>query len=136
MAFQGLEDELPLLDHAAKYFAAPAPHRDPLGSHRADATVLAGLNASTGDGKGGENSTGVRAYKAFCARHGRAVIRPIDPNAPLWVELSEEMWVMRFVSELIDDRPITVDTARGYFGAASKWHLCARQALASRQACA
>ena len=62
MTFQGLEDELPLLDHAAKYFAAPAPHRDPLGSHRADATVLAGLNASTGDGKGGENSTGVRAY--------------------------------------------------------------------------
>ena len=82
MAFQGLEDELPLLDHAAKYFATLAPHCDPLGSHRADATVLAGLNAATDDGKGGDNSTGVRAYRAFCARHGRAVLQPVDPNAP------------------------------------------------------
>ena len=30
---------------------------------------------------------------------------------------------MRFVSELIDDRSIAVDTARSYFGAASRWHL-------------
>jgi len=122
-AFQSVEDDLPLVDHAAKYFAAPAPNLDPLGSHKADATVLAGLNAATDDGKGGENSTGVRAYKAFCAKHGRAILRPIDPNAPLWVKLSEEQWAMRFISELIDDRVITVDTARSYFGAASKWHL-------------
>ena len=59
-----------------------APHCDPLGSHRADATVLAGPNAATDDGKGGDNSTGVRAYRAFCARHGRAVLQPVDPNAP------------------------------------------------------
>ena len=30
---------------------------------------------------------------------------------------------MRFISELIDDRSIAVDTARSYFGAASRWHL-------------
>ena len=123
MAFQSLEDELPLVDHAAKYFAKPAPGRDLLGSHAADATVQAGLNAATDDGKGGENSTGVRAYKAFCVRHRRAILRPIDPNAPLWVKLSEELWAMRFISELVDDRMIAVDTARSYFGAASRWHL-------------
>ena len=116
-------EEMPLYDHAARYFAAPAPNPDPLGSMAADATVLAGLNAATSDGKGGENSTGVRAYKAFCRKYSRAVLRPIDPNAPLWVKLSEEQWSMRFISELIDDRTIAVDTAKGYFGAASKWHL-------------
>ena len=30
---------------------------------------------------------------------------------------------MRFISELIDDRTIAVQTARDYFGAASAWHL-------------
>ena len=30
---------------------------------------------------------------------------------------------MRFVSELIDDRSIAVDTARSYFGVASRWDL-------------
>ena len=123
MAWQSLEDELPLVDHAAKYFATRAPGHDLLGTHAADVTVQAGLNAATGDGKGGENSTGVRAYKSFCIKHRRAVLRPIDPNAPLWVKLSEELWAMRFISELVDDRNIAVDTAKGYFGAASKWHL-------------
>ena len=123
LAFQSLEDELPLVDHAAKYFATLAPGRDLLGSHAADATVQAGLDAATDDGKGGENSTGVRAYKSFCVKHRRAILRPIDPNAPLWVKLSEELWAMRFISELVDDRRIAVDTAKSYFGAASRWHL-------------
>ena len=30
---------------------------------------------------------------------------------------------MRFISELVDDRAVSVDTARAYFGAASAWHL-------------
>ena len=109
---------------AKHHFATPSPlNFDSLGAHEADATVLSGLRASTSDGRGGANSTGVRAYKLFCGKYNRAVLRPVDPNAPLWVKLSEEVWAMRFVSELIDDRTIAVDTARSYFGAASSWHL-------------
>ena len=108
---------------AERFFAAAGPGTDRLGTHAADATVCAGLAAATADGRGGENSTGVRAYKAFCRRHQRAVLRPVDPNAPLWVKLSEETWAMRFIAEIIDDRTVAVDTARGYFGAANKWHL-------------
>ena len=110
-------------DHVAAYFAASSPYHDPIGAHAADATVQAGLNAATADGKGGENSTGVRKYKAFCRKYGRAVLRPIDPNAPLWVKLSEEQWCMRFISEIIDDASLAVVTGRGYFGAACAWHL-------------
>ena len=110
-------------DLAAPYFAAPGPQCDALGSHRADATVRAGLDAATSDGRGGENSTGVRAWKAFCRRYGRAVKRPIDPNSPLWVKLYEEQWAMRFIAELVDDRSVQPSTARAYFGAANRWHL-------------
>ncbi len=39
------------------------------------------------------------------------------------MKLSEEVWAMRFISELIDDRSVAVQTARNYFGAASAWHL-------------
>ena len=75
-------------------------------------TVLQGLRASTADGSGGGNSTGVRAYKRFCAMHKRAVLRPVDPNAPLWVKLSEEVWAMRFIAHLVDDRTVSAATAR------------------------
>ena len=108
---------------AERYFAAAGPRGDGLGTQAADATVQAGLAAATSDGHGGENSTGVRAYKTFCRKHGRAVLRPVDPNAPLWVKLSEETWAMRFIAGIIDDRTVQVATARGYFGAVNKWHL-------------
>ena len=108
---------------AEQHFAKAGPLLDELGSHGADATVQAGLNAATSDGKGGENSSGVRAYKTFCRKYGRAAVRPIDPNAPLWVKLSEERWMMRFIAETIDDRTILPATGRAYFGAANAWHL-------------
>ena len=108
---------------AERRFAEAGPHLDQLGSHGADATVQAGLDAATVDGKGGANSTGVRAYKTFCRKYGRAPVRPIDPNAPLWVKLSEERWMMRFIAETIDDRAIAPATGRAYFGAANAWHL-------------
>ena len=108
---------------AERHFATAGPGVDVLGSHAADTTVQAGLAAATTDGRGGENSTGVRAYKAFCLKHRRAVLRPVDPNAPLWVKLSEETWAMRFIAEIVDDRSVAVATARGYFGAVNKWHL-------------
>ena len=108
---------------AERYFAEAGPQHDHLGTHAADKLVQAGLDAATGDGRSGENSTGVRAYKRFCSKHRRAALRPIDPNAPLWVKLSEETWSMRFIAEIVEDRSTKVDTARGYFGAANKWHL-------------
>ena len=43
-------------DPAAAYFAELLGSSDGLGTHRADATVLAGLRASTTDGKMGESS--------------------------------------------------------------------------------
>lgn len=110
-------------DHAAQYFAAPNPHGEGWGTHSEDATVQAGLAAAAGDGKGGENSTGVRAWKEFCARRGFQYLRPVDPRAPLWVKLAEEQLGMRFISSLIDDRSVAVSTARGYYGAANAWHL-------------
>ena len=118
-------DGAPAVDVVARDFlAAPTPlSSDALGSNAADATVLQGLRASTADGSGGGNSTGVRAYKRFCALHKRAVLRPVDPNAPLWVKLSEEVWAMRFIAHLVDDRTVSAATARAYFGAASAWHL-------------
>ena len=108
---------------AERYFAAAGPRGCELGSHAADAMVQAGLAAATTDGNGGENSTGVRAYKAFCRKHQRVAVRPIDPNAPLWVKLAEEVWAMRFISETIQDRTVQVATARGYFGAVNRWHV-------------
>ena len=108
---------------AERYFAEDGPLLDKFGSHGADATVQAGLNAATNDGKGGENATGTRAYKTFCRKYNRVPVRPIDPNAPLWVKLSEEMWAMRFIAETVDDRTISPATGRAYFGAANAWHL-------------
>ena len=109
-------------DPAAAYFAEPSPLDDSFGSHAADATVLAGLCASTADGKMGKGSTGVRAWEKFCAKNGRAAMRPIDPNAPLWVKLDEELWAMRFISHIVDSRNVTASTARSYFGQASGYH--------------
>ena len=108
---------------AERYFAVSGPLNDRLGSLPADKLVQAGLAATTADGQGGENSTGVRAYKAFCRKHMREPVRPVDPTAPLWVKMSEETWAMRFIAEVIEDRSVEVSTARGYFGAVNKWHL-------------
>ena len=109
-----------ILSRSASSSPPGPPGIDQLGSHAADATVRAGLAAATSDGLGGENSTGVRAYKAICRKHQRAILRPVDPNAPLWVKLSEETWAMRFIAEIIDDRTVAVATAQGYFGAVNK----------------
>ena len=91
-------------------------------SHSSDKLIGDSLKAATADGKGGDSSTGVNAWRAFCARHGRAAERPLDPNAPLWAKLDEEMWIMRFIADLVEDRDIKVSSARSYFSAASGWH--------------
>jgi len=102
-------------DPAAAFFVDTKPAPGSAAVSHLDATVLEGLRAATAAGDGGENSTGVRAWKRFCGQHGRAADRPIDPVAPLWVKLEEEQWVMRFVTHLVDSRDIQVDTAKTYF---------------------
>ena len=109
-------------DPAAAFFVDTKPAPGGKAVSHLDATVLEGLRAATAAGDGGENSTGVRAWKRFCGQHGRAADRPIDPVAPLWVKLDEEQWVMRFVAHLVDSRDIQVDTAKTYFHQASGWH--------------
>ena len=99
-------------DPARPYFAALDPLSGSLSAHEADATVAAGLQAATSDGAGGENTTGVRAWKQFCGRNAREFIRPVAPEAPLWVKLHEEQWIMRFVAHLVDSRDIDATTLR------------------------
>ena len=122
-AVAGIQGSEASVDHVAKYFAAANPYGEGWGTDAADATVQAGLAAATGDGRSGENSTGVRAWKRFCSQRNFAWLRPVDPRAPLWVKLSEEQLGMRFIASLIDDRAVAVSTARDYYGAANAWHL-------------
>ena len=127
---RGAESQRPWLDWsaargpdpAAAYFVDTKTAPGGAAVSHLDNTVLEGLRAATSAGDGGENSTGVRAWKRFCGQHSRAADRPIDPVAPLWVKLEEEQWVMRFVAHLVDSRDIQVDTAKTYFHQASGWH--------------
>ena len=57
--------------------------------HRIDNVVTRGLFASTADGKMGNNSTGVRKWRAFCAAEGTIPGRPMDSTAPLVAKLEE-----------------------------------------------
>ena len=88
-----------------------------------DDGVRKALDASVQRGDGGESSTGVRAWKEFCASLSISPHRPLDPNEPLWVKLEEEWLAMRFVCNLVEQRGIKPKTASAYFGAAQAWHL-------------
>ena len=118
------EGEASETDPGAAYFVPVQSVREALdaGTHACDALILEALKACTADGNLGADTTGVRAWKSFCKRHGRAWARPVDPRAPAWVLLQEELWIMRFVAELVEQRPIQPSSARNYFGQASGWH--------------
>ena len=88
-----------------------------------DSGVRRALDAAVQKGDGGESSTGVRAWKAFCESLEISPHRPLDPNEPLWVKLEEEWLAMRFVCDLVEKRGIKPKTASAYFGAAQAWHL-------------
>ena len=88
-----------------------------------DASIRRAINSAVHRGDGGESSTGVRAWKSFCASLEISAHRPLDPNEPLWVKLEEEWLVMRFVCDLVESRGIRPKTASAYFGAAQSWHL-------------
>ena len=107
-----------LLQHDAWHSRPPRPW------HSSDDSVQRALDAATVDGNSGRNSTGVRAWIAFCADViGTSPERPMDPNAPLWCRLEEEWLAMRFICTLVQQRGIRPDTARGYFSQVQGWHL-------------
>jgi len=80
------------------------------------------MDASMASGDMGRGSTGVRAWRAFCAEERTPADRPIDPNSPLWVKLEEELLAMQFVCALVEDRGVAVGTAASYFGQVQGWH--------------
>ena len=99
--------------------ALPKQTRQP---HRTDSLRLRGMDASMASGDMGRGSTGVRAWRAFCAEEHTPADRPIDPSSPLWVKLEEELLAMQFVCALVEDRGVAVGTAASYFGQVQGWH--------------
>jgi len=81
-----------------------------------DSLLERAMLMSSADGAMGENTTGVRAWKEYCAKLGISYLRPLDPNASLADKLEEEQLAMRFVCALVQERGIQVDTAANYFG--------------------
>ena len=100
-------------------YALPKQQR---ASHRTDNLRVRAMNASMADGKMGVNATGVRHWRDFCAREHTPHDRPLDPNAPLWVKLDEEMLAMQFCCALVEDRGVQASTAAAYFGQVQGWH--------------
>ena len=74
------------------------------------------LLVSNADGAGGENTTGMRAWREFCLKRGYHVLRALDPNASLAEKLAEEHICMEFICWLIEERGIAVGSAANYFG--------------------
>ena len=87
-----------------------------------DGLVARAMAASHHGGQLGENTTGVRAWKAEMARLREPDMRILDPNAPLAAKLYEEQLCMRFVCTLVEERGIAANTAANYFGAVQGWH--------------
>lgn len=79
------------------------------------------MMASTADGSMGENSTGVRAWRAFCEAKGVEPLRMIDPNAPIMEKLEDEQLAMEFVCALVETRGVQVDTASNYLSMVQGW---------------
>ena len=80
-----------------------------------DSLLERAMRMSSADGAMGENTTGVRAWKEWCAKIGISYLRPLDPNASLADKLEEEQLAMRFVCALVQERGILPSTAAGYF---------------------
>jgi hypothetical protein len=79
----------------------------PRKSHRLDEIIERALDYATADRSRGRNSTGVRAWFAFCqdVMHVSPE-RAIDPNSPLVTRLEEEWLAMRFVCALVEERGV------------------------------
>ena len=90
---------------------------------RLDAGIESALNAATVDMAGGASSTGVRAWRKFCALFELRVLRPLDSMSSLRDKLAEERLVLRFIMWLVDSRDIKASSAANYLGSVQGWHL-------------
>ena len=81
-----------------------------------------GLDEASADGRRGRNTTGVKAWFAFCADERVSPHRPLDPVSPLWMKLQEEWLAMRFCCALVEERGVVVTTASQYFSTTQGWH--------------
>ena len=90
--------------------------------HPIDARVNSALDDASARGDRGRNSTGVRAWHVFCHAMGQSPVRPMERNAPLWVQLEEEWLAMRFVCSLVEVKGIAAQTASNYFSQFQGWH--------------
>ena len=90
--------------------------------HRLDDVICRGLFHAYAKGGMGENSPGVKRWKAFCAEQGTTPHRPMDPNTPLKEKLTEEWFLMRFVASLADDHGLQISSVATYVGQVQGWH--------------
>ena len=98
-------------------------HRSSRSHHPLDDIINKALDCATVDRERGRNSTGVRAWFAFCLDVlGISPERPIDPNEPLYVRLEEEWLAMRFICALVEERGVLPETAAKYFSQVQGWH--------------
>ena len=97
------------------------PRQQPA-AHRTDSLRQPAMNASCASGDMGRSATGVKHWRSFCSAEQTPSDRPIDPNAPLWVKLQEELLAMQFLCALVEDRAIAPSSAACYFGQVQGWH--------------
>ena len=107
---------------AASYGRAPPLPKQQRRPHRTDALRMRGMNASMASGNMGRDATGVNHWREFCRSEATPSDRPLDPNAPLWVKLEEELLAMQFCCALVEDRGVKASTAACYFGQVQGWH--------------
>ena len=107
---------------AAGYEGAPPLSKQQRRPHRTDDLRMRGMNASMASGNMGRDTTGVKHWREFCRSEHTPSDRPLDPNAPLWVKLEEEMLAMQFCCALVQDRGVKASTAACYFGQVQGWH--------------
>ena len=90
--------------------------------HRTDGLLRHALNNATAKGDMGRNSTGVKAWFAFCEAERLSPYRALDPNVSLADKLLEEQLCMCFVIAIIQDRGVAPATVANYFSQVQGWH--------------
>ena len=101
----------------ASYMSAPVlPDAMPC-----DGLLSQAMMMSSADESMGEDTTGVCAWKQYCAKHNVSPVMCMEPNAPLEWKLKMELFCMRFICSIVEERMIAVDTASNYFGHVQGW---------------
>ena len=114
--------EWPWESGAASFGGAQSLPKQQRRPHRTDALRFQAMDASMASGNMGRDQTGVKHWREFCRTEQTPPDRPLDPNAPLWVKLEEELLAMQFCCALVQDRGVKASTAACYFGQVQGWH--------------